>query len=35
MNIARGHNVLMEMFTITEKSALVRKSQVFDQPQPK
>ena len=32
--IVRGH-VLMEMFTITDKSALVRKSQIFNQPQPK
>ena len=28
-------NVVTEMFTITEKSTLVRKSQIFDQPQPK
>ena len=28
-------NVLTEMFTITEKSTRVRKSQIFDQPQPK
>ena len=28
------HNVLTEIFTITEKSALLYKSQIFDQPQP-
>ena len=30
----KRHNVLTEIFTITEKSALLYKSQIFDQPQP-
>ena len=36
MSIAWHHNVLTEMFTITAKiSSFIRKSQIFDQPQPK
>ena len=35
VSVAWHHNVLTEMFTITEKSALIRKSQIFDQSQPK
>ena len=36
VSIAWHHNVLTEMFTITAKiSSFIRKSQIFDQPQPK
>ena len=30
VSVVWHHNVLTEMFTITEKSALIRKSQIFD-----